>query len=111
MRDGADAEPQSKDRRRACPTRKASLTRRRRRVSLPPCRRTAVTPPSTRPIAEPSISETSTRTSLQAVKYLAPDSRGFRQPSTQLHHRGGDRYRRRFIGLDSSDGLPRANSA
>jgi hypothetical protein len=41
-----------------------------------------VTPPSTRPIAEPSISETSTRTSLQAVKYLAPDSRGFRQPST-----------------------------
>src|SRR6202030_735073 len=29
----------------------------------------------------------------------------------QLHHRGGDRHRRRFIGLAPSDGLPRANSA
>jgi hypothetical protein len=74
------------------PLKRGSLTRQRRRVSQRPMPPDASDPTRHTPIAEPLISEISNRTSHQAVRYRAPDSRGFRQPSTggkfSLHNAG-----------------------
>jgi hypothetical protein len=70
-----------RSRRRACPSRKASLTQQRRRVSLQ-----SMSPDSRNPTKR-TPSRTSYARNLEpgvmpAVRYLAPDTRGFRQPST-----------------------------
>jgi hypothetical protein len=72
-----------RSRRRACLSTEPNLTHHRRRVSLPP-----PMPPGTRDrtrahVPRQTISfRISNQAPLQAIKYLAPDSRGFRQPST-----------------------------